>query len=549
MTAGVARLLMVWLVVLGVASVAQAQMAMVYEFSLDIGSDCELSDPQFDGDEFFDPGDVYLQTQLVPGPTNGFKDDAMIFGMDPPPDPLTLGSAVPVGSGNMNMSAELFDLDGHDQLSVDLTELMIEPPIMVGQLPPLTCVYAPNVLYWSFDDDQAPGWPSGDVPVNALSPMGWIYGMTNPMDEIIAAQVTPTLPAMFVTPPTGVADERMVNAMLGPNPDAGNPEDDDVDSLDVVHEDVAMCPFWYFTCDHEAVFTAPGIGPLDPADIYLANPTGGLGPVLAIDNLVLGVPNGTDVDAFEFTIWEDAAQGMQYLAVLFSVDEDDPMTAANESGGLNPNMVYLSTLNGQTMAFLLLEDDVDALALWPELPPPPPPSFLPNDPAVEPAPDTTLAKQKNNVIWLVFDQSIAIAASAPVTIEQLIMSSPETLGPDQAGSFAFSLMTSNVANDTLKVKEGGPVLVNQTWYRVKPTGTLTDATGVVPVSPFVYDVCTLIGDATADGVVMALDLGLIWSYNGAVTDQRFDTNGDGTVMALDLGMAWSFNGVTAPPKP
>ena len=42
-----------------------------------------------DGDEVFDPGDVYWWKGAVfPNPTNGFKDDVRIFGYDPDPDPL-----------------------------------------------------------------------------------------------------------------------------------------------------------------------------------------------------------------------------------------------------------------------------------------------------------------------------------------------------------------------------------------------------------------------------------------------------------------------------
>ncbi len=55
------------------------------EFSLDIGSDIELSDPNFDGDEAADPGDVYMWQSLSikPPGRDGFKDDATLFGADP----------------------------------------------------------------------------------------------------------------------------------------------------------------------------------------------------------------------------------------------------------------------------------------------------------------------------------------------------------------------------------------------------------------------------------------------------------------------------------
>ena len=64
------------------------------EFSVDIGGDTELSDPNVDGDEGFDPGDVYVwigppvTPPLVPGGRDGFKDDdaALAIGLDPFPD-------------------------------------------------------------------------------------------------------------------------------------------------------------------------------------------------------------------------------------------------------------------------------------------------------------------------------------------------------------------------------------------------------------------------------------------------------------------------------
>ena len=51
----------------------------------------------------------------------------------------------------------------------------------------------------------------------------------------------------------------------------------------------------------------------------------------------LGIPDETDVDAFEFT-WAEMpdSPGTLYLAVLFSVDDDDQLTLQNESGVLLP---------------------------------------------------------------------------------------------------------------------------------------------------------------------------------------------------------------------
>jgi len=111
------------------------QAPYLFEFSVDIGSDTELSDPNVDGDEGFDPGDVYAQNSgpvtppAVPGGRDGFKDDFNIFWYDPwpdPPDPVPPPNppmtAVPVGHGTEQDYYEYFDLDGHDQIDVMLEE-------------------------------------------------------------------------------------------------------------------------------------------------------------------------------------------------------------------------------------------------------------------------------------------------------------------------------------------------------------------------------------------------------------------------------------------
>ena len=151
-----------------------------FEFSLDIGSDTEMSDPFRDGDEGFDPGDVYWwQGPPVNFPgRDGFKDDRYIFNFDPLPDPPDPGytTSVPVGEGNIELYWEYFDLDGHDQISVDLQELQWIPPEHPLEYPipqfDSPCIYKAEFLMISFDDDMAPGWPAFDVPVTAPSPAG-----------------------------------------------------------------------------------------------------------------------------------------------------------------------------------------------------------------------------------------------------------------------------------------------------------------------------------------------------------------------------------------
>ncbi len=364
--------------VLVLGAPAQAQPDAAFEFSLDIGSDTELSDPFMDGDEGFDPGDVYWWQgpPVDPPGRDGFKDDLFIFGFDPWPDPpdSTYATRVPVGEGSIEHYWEYFDLDGHDQLSIDLYELQWIPPDWPLDFPipefDCPCIYGVDFLMISFDDDMAHGWPAFDVPVTRPSPAGVSsYGSTPGQDEIIglilAAAGSPPYPLVNIYP---IADEIAVHQSLAPNPDNVEEEDDDVDSLDIVqHYD--ECPFWYFTADHEA-----HLG-LDPGGIYEATPWGA--PVQIIDEIHLGISEDADIDAFEFA-WLQQPQdpGPFFLALLYSVDEDDPLTPWDESGGMPANIVFASFLTGWSFPVIQDElwDDIDALTAWREpFEPPPPP--------------------------------------------------------------------------------------------------------------------------------------------------------------------------------
>ena len=219
------------------------------------------------------------------------------------------------------------------------------PPIGPAPMPiPMfssNCLYTVDHLIISMDDDMAPGWPVGDVPVTVPSPAGAVYGMSGANDEIIGVELAaagglPPYPLLATYP---IADEVTVHSSMTPNPDNGDPDDDDVDSLDIVPSQ-DTCPVWYFSADHEA-----NLG-LDPGDIYevIAG-----GPVKVVDEQIhLGVPEDADIDAFEF-VWlanPDDPNGTYYFGIVFSVDEDDPLTPGNESGGLDPKVVYGSLLTG-----------------------------------------------------------------------------------------------------------------------------------------------------------------------------------------------------------
>jgi hypothetical protein len=354
------------------------------EFSVDIASDAELSDPAADGDEVFDPGDLYpAGGPFLPAPLSGFPDDALIFGgFDHEPDPLGppgVPNAAPacLGDPPPEIAERWFDLDGSDRTDFDVRPLIdAGGPIAPFPSP---CVFDARHLAFSYDDDLAghhagSGGPICDVPTRSPSPgIFGVYGSDATEDEVLAALVGSGATPVTLGPVYGVASERALHPNLAPGPDPAFEDDDDVDALDALPgpgadgEEPPPCEFWYFSADHEAVSF---LG-LDPGDIYLVVPGGPL--ALAVDDVVdLGLDDDTDLDAFEFAFHRDAEIGPA-LVVLFSVDDDDPLTPGDESGGLDPAMVYVSWMTGFSVPFLdaALDDDVDALTVYcEELTPP-----------------------------------------------------------------------------------------------------------------------------------------------------------------------------------
>jgi len=338
------------------------------EFSLDIGSDTEKSDPNADQDEVFDPGDAYiLGGPAIPFPgANGVRNDKNIFGSDPLPDPVDASTAAPCGQGLPLNPANYFDLDGMDNLSVSLLNYNYGQGIPSIPYFDDPLIHEARYLLISYDDDESSNYTEvlGSVPVNSFSPDKMsTYGKTNKANEVIGYDFDP-----FNLPASGFSldslwDETDIHISMSPNPDIYEADDDDVDALDfVVEQDVQS--IFYFSPDHEATGKYPNSGTaLNGGNVYVAT---ALGIQTVIKGTThLGLSHGTDIDAFEFGWIYDYDAGRTGLAMLFSVDDDDNLTPVDESGGLDPAMIYYSFLNGIHYPFSAgpLADDVDAITI------------------------------------------------------------------------------------------------------------------------------------------------------------------------------------------
>lgn len=351
-----------------------ADSASLFLFSVDIGSDAEISDPQMDGNELFDPGDLY--PGVIPsGPAPvAWKDDLLIFGHDPAPRPSFPFDPAPVGSG---MPVDLvrsawFDLDGSDLLAASLANLAYGP----GQ-PSIpwfadSCIHEAEYLFVSFEDDTpefytSPGPPS--VPVNSFSPvMGSVYSGLGERDEVMEYDLD-AFPGSGTTFEYKVFSEAMLHSGLAPNPPGSNGPDDDADALDLipVNGSTTPCTQWYISVDHEAAYNHPTIGApfLNPGYVYQVTPAG---PVPVVTLVHTGLIAGADLRDFEFAwVWDTLPAIPRFgLALLFSVAPDDPLTSEDETGGLNPHMIYYSFLNGISHQFSadFFRDPIDGLTVW-----------------------------------------------------------------------------------------------------------------------------------------------------------------------------------------
>lgn len=367
------------------------------EFTVDIGSDADFSDPHVNGNEVFDPGDTYLKDgPFMAMPQNGVRDDVSIFGYDPWPDPWIPPSMVPCGSGVFTPT-QFFEIDDFDVMQTSLLTRQYGPGMpSIGFFPDSLIFFADHFLL-SYDDDSPENWAFNQfglfgIPVNSGSSLyGDLFGKTPRADEVIAVDLNSAMYPSFPFSLDSLWDENHIHPNFPPNPDIQELVDDDLNGIKYFRN-TSLDGFFYFSTDNEANFMLPGpggTGSFDPASIYMSNPGGGVTEVVN-PYAHLGLMQGTDINAFTFGwIWD-----MQFqrpgLALLFSVDANDPTTSADESGGLDPRMIYYSFLNGFHAPFMTdpLDENIDALTLAPH-------SYNGYQPPVVPtmdfgdAPDTT----------------------------------------------------------------------------------------------------------------------------------------------------------------
>ncbi len=371
-----------------------------YLYSTDLGSDLDMSDPSGNGVVgWMDCGAIYRVNELAqpdPVPVLWKDDDNPVVGAWTgrpflnAPQPLP-GQATPPGPSFFGFIPETtvdeayaayFDLDGEDQVVTPIpVEQLIEGVQMTAQEFAEVGIYTPGAdnVRMSFENDDAPGW----FDATHITDVPTIVKTDNDFETYVGG-------ISCIAPLPNTATPECIEQQLGlvPNmPSDGQDHDDDVDALDWHREDVDAFNHRYFTADHEAHFG------LDPGDIYHTVNDGTVNIQLAIDDVThIGVLDETDVDAWEFVnIDIDCAEelfgteftsgldpSLNVLAAIFSVDQDDPDTLADESGGLNPSVIYMTNLAGKYAAvsgdyshmFSLDPDiyntDIDALTVVPE---------------------------------------------------------------------------------------------------------------------------------------------------------------------------------------
>jgi hypothetical protein len=154
----------------------------------------------------------------------------------------------------------------------------------------------------------------------------------------------------------------------------------------------------------------------------------------------------------------------------------------------------------------------------------------------QPSNNGTLSKKENNVIMLLFDDTISLPSGPPLTVAAI------GGGGDIGDGFAYGTQTTMIPNDTLKVVQQDATLDNRTWYQIRPADDFS-------VPEFTLDLCVLHGDADGSGQVLAFDYFEVKNNMFEVTDARYDLDGSGQVLAFDYFVVKNHMFDQCPPKP
>ena len=337
-------------------------------YSPDIGSDVEYSDPTPNGNEILDPGDLYPAYTGVATP---FFDDLESFPFDPWPTAGNPAGTCIAGPQQQHQSVLNFDLDGADRIEFDLYNIMGSYGPGMPSLAPFTsnCIYSPDHMLMSYDEDRGIHYNSAvncNVPSSfAIPDSVMLKGAVNNDDEVLMASLfNQPLSVRYQGSAYPYHDEQDLSPLLAPAPMNLYPPNlnDDVDALDIM-EDPTLCNFQYYSVDHEAHFMM-GADTMRPGYIYQA--MGDSAKAVVRPAFHLGLPDETDIDAFEFAWLYDSVQQRRGLALVFSVSVNDPFDATDYTGGLDPGILYGSFLNGSyfEVAPSLIPGNLDAVTFY-----------------------------------------------------------------------------------------------------------------------------------------------------------------------------------------
>jgi hypothetical protein len=296
-------------------------------------------------------------------------------------------------------------------------------------------------------------------------------------------------------------------------------------------------------------------------------PAPGAAPVKVVDKVIhLGLAPDTDINAFEFVRMTDPQYpGGPILALIFSVDEDDPLTGPDESGGLIPQMVYYSYLTGMSWPLLMqpLQDNVDALAAWCE-------EVAPLPDVIAPTLQRAVSRKAHGAVPVELDQVLVLnpgpgaATSEPrmggptkviAWFSEPIIAGDGSLDPNQEvqtyvnGVLDNTLITALVLNcDAIEVHLAG--VPDMSCLRIVFSG-ITDLAGNALVGTSDVLVAALEGDANDTKGNTIADLAYVkarLAQTANSSNLRADVNLSGGITISDLSFvkARLTNAVTCP---